>query len=99
MAKQPLNWDNDGKALFQDVKRCLCAALRNEYTCPKETVLQTRNFGNLEVLKHHGSRNGLKAIGSQLFEWKIKDFWVTNAFIKLLTFFTVYCQNSSGKWT
>lgn len=44
--------------------------LKNEYTCPKEIVLQTKNFENLEVLKPCGSRNGLKANRSQPFEWK-----------------------------
>lgn len=83
----------------------LYAALKNEYTCPKETVLQTRIFENLEELKSHGTRNKLKAIGSQSFEWKMNglqtplyegvyitqnDFWVTNTFIRLLIFFTFY---------
>lgn len=70
----------------------LYEALKNEYTCPKEMVLQKRDSGNLEEVKPHSGRNRLKAIGSQSFEWKINDFWVTNAFIKLLIyfFFTVY---------
>lgn len=68
----------------------LYAALKNKYTCPKEIILQTRIFENLEELKPRGTRNKLKAIGSQSSEWKINDFWVTNTFIRLLNFFTVY---------
>lgn len=71
------------KPCFRMSSAVVCNSEKCPQICPKEIVLQTRNFEDLEV--PHGGKKGLKAIGSQSFEWKINDFWVTKTFIKLLT--------------
>lgn len=70
------------KPCFRMSNAVVCSSEKCPNTCPKEIVLQRRNFENLEALNAHG----LKAIWSQSFEWKINNIWVTNTFIKLLTF-------------